>query len=75
MKSFPKTLTGIGVIIFGACFNFVPAVGPVAAPLIMKAGVGIATVGGADKIYKRFKGKDAFEKEKTIINKMKKKGR
>ena len=70
-KAASKSLLGIGVILAGAGVNYVPAIGSIASPYIIKAGVGLLAVGLADKGRKKIQGKPVFDKEKAMLNKLK----
>lgn len=67
-----KSLLGIGVVLIGAGVNYIPAVGTIASPFIIKAGVGLLAVGLADKGRKKIQGKPVFDKEKALFTKKKK---
>lgn len=69
LKKIPKGLTGVALVVFGAGFNFVPAIGPIASPYLMGAGVVLITGSAVDKSIRAFKGEDAFEREKALMSK------
>ena len=65
----PKGVCGVALVIFGACVNFIPAIGSLASPYLMGAGAVLITGSVIDKSIKAYKGEDAFGKEKSIIAK------
>ena len=65
-----KTVKGIGLIVVGAAVSQVPIINT-ASPWIIKLGFLYASAGAVAKGVKKVQGKDAFEKEKAVINKLK----
>jgi hypothetical protein len=69
-SNFAKTLAGIAVVGIGAAVNFVPAVGPLASPIIMSAGSTIIIGGCTDKIVRAGAGEDPLAHEKNLVAKL-----
>jgi len=66
----PQTLTGVGLVLGGALSSLIPVIGPTVAPYIVGSGVAVITKGSYDKVTRKKRGEDAFEKEKAIIKKI-----
>ena len=69
----PKTAAGIGIILFGGASNFIPWIGPLVSPWIIKLGVGCAAAGIAAKAVRTAKEKSTknlFKNEKIAFNKL-----
>jgi hypothetical protein len=67
-SNFAKTLTGVAVVLIGAGATFIPAVGPIAGPVIMSAGSALIVGGAIDKVARAKAGADAWAHEKNLMH-------
>ena len=63
----------VASLLGGAAASLIPGVGPLISGPVIKLGIGVLSVGLADKGRKAYQVKPVFDKEKVLFSKKKKK--